>query len=232
MDKWKKYFKPEVAHSGQRLVDSGKILLPRPSDTELICYVNAVGTRFKVKLSSPSVGDSCVESSCTCSVAGKGVPCKHIWAVMSLVEQGDSDFLIEKTEMVLMDSEVVKPKSEYGERQQQFKQNLKERQVEQRQRQSQWQKDWRQKQKEARKAHSTKNFNKQSINSDLPHEVQVALSYFSENGFELQENLTLENIALAKKKLARIFHPDRGGSHNEIVQLHEQVEVLVHHLKT
>src|SRR5690606_1833081 len=48
--------------------------------------------------------------------------------------------------------------------------------------------------------------------STLPDHIDQALHYFSENGFELKDSLSKESLATAKKQLARVFHPDRGGS--------------------
>jgi len=63
-----------------------------------------------------------------------------------------------------------------------------------------------------------------------PQEVDEALTYFSENGFELKDNLQLGALGEARKTLARVFHPDRGGTHEEILNLNENYNIVAHYL--
>lgn len=225
MDKWKIYFKPEACHSGQRLVDKDQILLNRPSDTHVMCYVKAT-TSYRVSLMSSHIADPCVRASCTCSQAGKGTLCKHIWAVLVLIEEQYPEFLSEKIEITWGSSSPAgdqELKQKTNARTQEFKQKMKVRQSEYRKRQSEWRKTTAKKQ--------DLKVDKPKTNDNLPHDVEAALGYFLENGFSLRETLHLEALSVAKKKLARVFHPDRGGTHQEIVQLNENVEILTRYLK-
>ena len=63
-----------------------------------------------------------------------------------------------------------------------------------------------------------------------PLEVETALTYFSDNGFELSDSLEIENVAAARKTLSRIFHPDKGGTHEEILTLNENYDALASYL--
>ena len=63
--------------------------------------------------------------------------------------------------------------------------------------------------------------------SEFPSFVEDALKYFSDNGFELRGSMNAESINLAKKKLSRVFHPDVGGSHAEILELNKFTETLL-----
>ncbi len=54
----------------------------------------------------------------------------------------------------------------------------------------------------------------------------VYAKYFSENGFELRNSMTKENVSQAMKKLSRIFHPDKGGTHEEFTELNKNAEIL------
>ncbi len=37
-------------------------------------------------------------------------------------------------------------------------------------------------------------------------------------------------VAEAKKKLSRIFHPDKGGTHEEMAELNHQCELVLQYL--
>lgn len=225
MDQWKVYFKPEVCHSGQRLVEKGQVLLNRPSDTQVMCYVKGT-TSYRVSLMSSDIADPRLCAKCTCSQAKKGLLCKHIWAVLVLIEDQYPEFLSDKVEITL-DSSAQAVGQEFKQkasaRSQEFKQKMKERQSEYRKRQSEWRKS-------TVKEHRSSCDNAKP-NNDLPQDVEAALSYFMDNGFSLRDTFNLEALSVAKKKLARVFHPDRGGTHQEIVQLNENVDILVRYLK-
>jgi hypothetical protein len=38
-------------------------------------------------------------------------------------------------------------------------------------------------------------------------------------------------LAEAKRKLSRIFHPDKGGTHEESVELNQNCEILLRFIK-
>ena len=88
---------------------------------------------------------------------------------------------------------------------------------------------YRKEQYQKKKEHqrTKKQSQKRSLNTpEFPPDVELALNYFDRNGFPLKEDLNSETIAAAKKKLARIFHPDVGGSHSEILELNKFADLL------
>ena len=66
---------------------------------------------------------------------------------------------------------------------------------------------------------------------ELPNAVKSALAYFNLNGFVLEESLDEDSINLARKKLSRVFHPDVGGTHAEILELNNNFDILFAFLK-
>jgi hypothetical protein len=67
--------------------------------------------------------------------------------------------------------------------------------------------------------------------SSYPGEVEVALAYFAVNGFPMPGGPSEAVLGEAKRKLSRVFHPDKGGSHEESVELNEKCEVLLRFLR-
>ena len=57
-------------------------------------------------------------------------------------------------------------------------------------------------------------------------EVEAALAYFSVNGFLMPAGPDREILTEAKKKLSLVFHPDRGGTHEEATELNHHCTVL------
>lgn len=98
------------------------------------------------------------------------------------------------------------------------KEKLKAKQALYRRQQYQKQKQKLKKLKEARK--------KPTIQFVYPKEIESALLFFSGNGFQLAEDLTLLAVQNARVLLSRVFHPDRGGSHQEMLELNKNAELL------
>ncbi|NJM09449.1 MAG: hypothetical protein HC883_00680 [Bdellovibrionaceae bacterium] len=63
-----------------------------------------------------------------------------------------------------------------------------------------------------------------------PEPVQEALVYFKDNGFPLDPP-ELADLVNAKKILSRVFHPDKGGSHEEAITLNQNYEILLEYLE-
>jgi hypothetical protein len=218
------FFKPEARASGRSLVTQGKVSFQRPSDTEIVSYIRA-STSFKVSLKSPSVSDSTINVDCTCPQSKKGQFCKHIWATLLAVEAKDADFFDSKTEI---------EKRTAGSIEKETKSKLTDAQVESRsafaKKQADYRKEQYQKQKQRQK--DFKNSKKESTDQpQLPTDVERALQFFLDNGFPLRESLSKSAVNLAMKKLARIFHPDVGGSHQEIVALNLHTDILIEFAK-
>jgi hypothetical protein len=63
-----------------------------------------------------------------------------------------------------------------------------------------------------------------------PAPVQESLDYFSANGFPL-DDLNMTALLNARKLLSRVFHPDKGGTHDEILELNSHFNVLESYLE-
>ena len=61
--------------------------------------------------------------------------------------------------------------------------------------------------------------------------IEHALDYFLRNGFPMPDGPTEEALREAKKKLSRVFHPDKGGSHEEVAELNQNCDILLEFLK-
>lgn len=220
---WENFFKPEVRSAGRTFVKQNKVTVSQLSDTELKGYVRA-STSFKVSFKSETVASTRVYVSCSCPLSAKGQFCKHIWAVLLVAETKTPDFFdgkseIEKASQAVASAEkatAAKPKNEA----------MVERQTALKQKQSDYRKEQYQKQKLRLKAEKRKAKGLAEDDDSYPVPVEEALKYFNENGFELRDNMTREAIGVATKKLARVFHPDVGGSHDEILELNKQAEIL------
>lgn len=228
------FFKPEVRSAGQTLYNQGKFSISKPSDTEVTALIRGI-TPVKVSFKTKTVSSSVIYMDCNCPSGKKNLFCKHMWALLLVCDEKYPEFLDEKTDIEKMNSETkeenFKPKPNLQTKAWEEKQAaLKEKQ-----------KAYLNKQKEAQSAYRKAQYLKQKErlknakknNSDTveelryPSEVEKALSFFSENGIELRSALKPEIIGAAKKKLARVFHPDMGGSHEEILKLNEFSEVLL-----
>jgi uncharacterized Zn finger protein len=221
MEKWVNFFKSEVRSAGQAFVSKGQVALMRPSDTELQAYIRT-STSFKVQFKSPSIDSSQVTAFCNCPQGKKGSLCKHIWATLVVVDEKNPDFFADKTELTTSTDasapEALRPKLSQTQIDSHAAYKLK--QADYRKQQYQIQKERAQKFKKTKSP-------KTPPPSPFPDNVREALRYFSENGFELADSMTTETVGLARKKLARVFHPDLGGSHDEILELNRLTDVLL-----
>lgn len=240
---WGKFFKAEVRTSGAKLFAQEKVSLPSGSDTAIQAYVR-VAPPSRVKFSATDIGSESFIADCTCPVAKKSQFCKHVWATLLCVERKYPDFLSAKRRIEkpaspegsafaaadvsnrggstgATDAEERRPDPRAS-----YRESAKSRAAE-------YRKEQYQKQKLRAKAR------KQSA-SELtlpkgrrlyPEEVEKALGYFSVNGFPMTEGPSEEILGEAKKKLSRVFHPDKGGTNGEIVELNRNCEVLQRFLK-
>ena len=165
-------------------------------------------------------------ADCTCPAGKKGLFCKHIWAALLATAEKHSDFFDSKIEIEkisaisktkdLTKSTVAEKAREVAQDEFKEKQNL-------------YRKIQYQKQKLRQKAYKLKK--NQAPPVEFPREVDQALSYFSTNGFELRQGLSKESVSSAKKSLARVFHPDFGGSQNEILEVNKHAKILEDYIK-
>jgi len=222
---WEEHFKPEARSKGQTLFEKEKVSLPRPSDTEIHLFVRD-SSGFKVIFKSSALQDPELSVFCTCPKFKKGQFCKHIWASILSVRQNTPDFLSSKKKLVIqLPIEAERPSPSISKDfYQAVQESQKKKQVEYRKQQYQRQKMWKKERK----------FGKEEAPSPsvYPPQIHEALKYFDDNGFSLSEDLSKESLGIAKKQLARIFHPDRGGNHSEILELNHFSQILESYIKT
>lgn len=234
LENWEHFFKPEVRSSGRSLFSQGKVSINKPSDTEIIAFVR-VSPPLKVSLKTKSIDGTTVYADCNCPAGKKDLFCKHIWAALLATEEKNSDFFEDKTEIEKMASilkeTTFKPKPSaqthaYEEKQAAYKEKQTAYKEQQKEKQALYRKIQYQKQK-LRLNSLKKNKKEAPEEQTFPSDVEKALFYFSQNGFELRESMNKDVVSAAKKKLARIFHPDLGGSHDEILDLNKFTDILM-----
>lgn len=228
---WQHFFKPEVRSSGLAFIKKGVVSVSQLSDTEIQSYVRA-STSCKVTIKSPSVSSATINVDCSCPVSKKGHFCKHIWAALLVIEEKKPDFLDSKTQLEKISAEEMTPNNP-------IKTSIKVKSQAQldsaaafKAKQAEYRKAQYQKQKLniKDKKLKAKKIDKQRDNL-FPTDVEEALKYFAINGFSLRDNLTKENVSFAMKKLSKVFHPDVGGSHEEILELNRFSELLIKYSK-
>lgn len=222
---WEHFFKPAVRSSGLTLVKQGKLSLTQPSDTEVIVSIR-VSPPLKVAIKSPSMASPTVIAACPCPAGKKGLFCKHIWASLLLVEQKSPDFFDSKTNLETRSnetqaSEKAKPLAATIAREA-ARAAFKEKQ-------SLYRKIQYQKQKLRQKEYKLKK--NQAPEIQYPQIVESALIFFSNNGIDLRSSMTEATLSSAKKTLSRVFHPDLGGSHEEILELNGHADNLEQFLR-
>lgn len=209
-------FKSEIQTSGRKLFSLEKVSLTGTSDTAIQAYIKA-SPSFKVILKSEDIESSSFTADCSCPQAKKAHFCKHIWATLLMVEKKFPDFLSSKNRIKKPDEPlnlVSSPAKNFR--------------AESQARASEYRKDQYQKQKSRAKELKQKlKGNKiQSESASFPEDVEESLKYFDENGFPMREEATKDSLGEAKRKLSRIFHPDKGGSHDESIELNRHCEVI------
>lgn len=220
LESWEHFFKPQVRSSGRTLSAKAKASQSRLSDTEVITYFK-VSSAVKVVLKSDSVSSHSITADCSCPQSKKGQFCKYVWAALLVCSEKNPDFLDDKTELELKTHEKAEsePKTEAVRKRE-------ESQAAFRAKQANYRKEQYQKQKQRVKAWKKKKEAEPDA-ALYPVPVERALEFFSLNGFDLRESMTVEAVANAKKKLARVFHPDMGGSHEESIALNHHSEILM-----
>ncbi|QLY24176.1 J domain-containing protein [Bdellovibrio sp. KM01] len=214
---WEHYFKPEVRKQGREDLAEGLAVMSVAGDARIEGYVKA-SKSIKVLFVADSIGSNTFAVDCSCSSASKGTFCRHIWAMLLLTEKKHPDFLDSKTNLekgtlfVAVESPFKAKQADYKKQQYQ---KLKERAKEQRQQI-----------KNKAKGISSKSAKGTTYSQD----VNAAFEFFSVNGFPLENNLDEESLKNAKKVLARVFHPDKGGTHDESVILNENYQILMDYL--
>jgi hypothetical protein len=243
------FFKPETRKAGEDIFRKEAVFISSGSDTGIQAFVKVSGN-VRVSFSSASISDSSFTAKCSCTAAAKDQSCKHMWAVLLATEEKYPDFLESKTEMNKVSSaradqstqanstsgaaqtaSVQKPAFKYTPSPEAAAKNaeraqlLKERNALHRKVQYPKQKERAKEIKQAKKA-QVGGSKSQPYKRTFPEHVQASLKFFAENGFAFEENLNEEDLSMARKKLSRIFHPDKGGSHDEALILNEHFSIL------
>ncbi len=218
MQQWENFFKPETRNSGLALVKKDKVSLAYTGDTEVQAFVKSTSV-VKIIFKVASMASTTINVHCNCPQSSRGQFCKHIWATLLVINQKKPDFLDSKKSLEKT-TQIIGVKTEI---QQLKKENYKLKQAD-------YRKEQYQKQKQRLKDFK-KSKNQNLEDNSYPPAIESALKYFLENGFALRESPNEESINTAKKKLSRVFHPDLGGSHSEILELNKQAEVLLKFFK-
>lgn len=206
---WEHFFKPEVRKRGREDFAKGLAVMSIGGDTQIQGYVKATPLA-KVSFNADDISSPTFTVDCSCSSAAKGALCKHIWAMLLVVEQKHPDFLDSKKSFEKV-TKFAATESPFKAKQDEYKKQ-------------QYQK---QKARAKEQRLQKKNQDKAPAASKYPEEVVQALVFFSSNGFPLEGSLNEESLKAAKKILARVFHPDKGGTHDESVVLNRNYEVLI-----
>ena len=239
---WTHYFKPEVRKQGTDAFESGAVYLSISGDTRIEAFVKA-GSPVKVSLIAESIESPLFTASCPCTSSSKGQFCKHIWATLLEVEKSFPDFLDSKTEIEKGTSvartafkPAPRPAAAAASPAQSAQQTerheaMKARQADYRKAQYQKQK-LRAKDIKAAKKNEGKPSKFAPPTPDVPEDVAEALKYFEDNGFPLEVPFSKDAVANARKILARVFHPDKGGTHEETLALNQNYDILVEFQKS
>ena len=218
---WAHFFKHEVRKQGFDLFAEGVVFLQIAADTQIQALFKGTA-HAKVHLKSSSIASPSFNADCSCPSSGKGHFCKHIWATLLAVEKKHPDFLDSKIEIhkvsELTVSKTLKPRAASQDHAAAAAAKQSDYRKEQYQKQKQKLKDRKKSQRDQEKV---------SPLTDFPEEIQKAIQFFSENGFTFTHPPGSAELMNARKILSRIFHPDKGGTHEEALLLNENYEVLM-----
>jgi hypothetical protein len=208
--RFKSFFKPEDRKRGEEIHAMGLVTVTRVSETEVLAYVKA-STSLKITFSAADIASSSFSSNCSCASSKKGILCQHIWATLLKLGERDPDFLDSKRVIERSAKAIESSQSPYLTKQKEFKKQQYELQ----------------KQRAKLQRKEKKQSERPSKPTFVPKSVEQARCYFMENGFPIELPLNEEYLKNAKKILARVFHPDKGGSHEESVLLNLNFDILM-----
>lgn len=202
------YFKNEDRARGEEVLARNAVTLASASDSFVSAFIRGSGA-CKVSLSSEGIASSVVNAACSCTGGRRGVLCKHVWAV--ILKLNGHDFLDGKTEITARAG--TAPQSVSA-------------------RATEMRKAYAEKQKERMRKIRLEKKGRAGVPAfSYPEAVEAARAFFSANGFELRHPLEIEPLLQAKKILSRVFHPDKGGSHEETVELNRHFAAIAEYLK-
>ena len=220
-------FKPETRTGGAKLFHQEKLWLANASDTAIEASVKAAPP-CKVRLATEDIGSETFTAQCNCAAAKKGQLCKHIWATLLGVAEKYPDFLSSK-------HNIATPTAHSEPRSATKKSTIANEtyQSAAKARAADYRKDQYQKHKDRAKAQKRERQSRPALvsSASFPEEVETALAYFSLNGFPMPAGPDEAIINEAKKKLSRVFHPDKGGSNAEVIELNNYCQLLLQFLQ-
>jgi hypothetical protein len=224
--RWEDFFKAETRNAGEKLFAKAAVFIASASDTHIQASVRT-STPARVTFKTQSISEPIFFADCTC----KKDFCKHIWATLIAVDEKYPDFLEAKTSIersektpAATDDPPSAAKQEAAAKAQARADEFKQKQSEYRKLQYRLQKERLTKTKlQKKRAPAARSY---------PLDVEKALRFFSDNGFAFEGSIDEEELSNARKKLARIFHPDKGGSHDEALLLNENYRIIEEFLIT
>ncbi len=203
-------FNPEIKKYGEDEFKKNIIFISNFSDTQIQASIKSM-IPIRISLRSETIESTTFSASCTCSVFTKGQLCKHVWGTILATEKKHPDFLDSKTNIEMLVKSTSPAESKQKIKQTEYKKTQYEKQ-------KQWAKD--------NKAKKEKDLNAAS-REKYSDDIEAALAFFAVNGFDVDEDTDEEFLNKAKKSLSRIFHPDKGGSHEESIALNQNFEILI-----
>lgn len=210
---WEKFFKPEIANRGREEFERELVSVSSGSDTQIQAYVRA-SPLIRVTFVSDSIASPSFTADCSCSSSAKGVLCRHIFATLLQVQKTHPDFLDSKTSVdKASQAATAEPPHKV--------------------KQAAYQKQMYAKQKaRAKEQRQEIKLKKKGLTAvpKYPEDVAEALAFFNVNGFPMENDIDEALLKNAKKELAWVFHPDKGGSHQESVDLNSHYEVLLRYI--
>ena len=221
-DRFNHLFKPEVRNAASLLIKKNLVYLQIGSDTQIDASIRGTAP-VKVALRTESIEATEIFADCTCKASAKGSLCKHIWAVLELASEKSPDFFEMKTDLQKATHFSASPGRRVSTSQSDFQQKQADYRKQSYQTRKQRVKD--------RKLDQAAVDRKQSIKSSafsqsLPDEVKAALTYFEKNGFLMNVPVDESTVNNAKRILSRVFHPDKGGAHEEMLELLRHAKTL------
>jgi hypothetical protein len=208
------FFKSDARSAGLRMLAQEKVFISSSSDLAVHAFVRS-SPPAKVELSIEEIESSAISARCNCAQAKRGLLCKHIWATILLAETKAPDFIDGKTTVDLLAQESTPRDLAAKARELESKERAREYRKTQQSRQKQRKQEA--KPKVSRESHSP--------------EVEAALAYFAVNGFPMADGISEEVLGQGKRQLSRVFHTDRGGTHEEMVELNSHADTLYRHLR-
>lgn len=207
------FFGSSERSKGAELFRKDLVVISSASDTDVRAFIKG-SSSCRVVLNAEEVDAPAFTSACSCPQSRKGDLCKHVWSVLLKLEEMGADFLNGKTEALEPGKKSDPSDQARLAKQEEFK--------------SQQREKVKARNKEIRER---KKSEERGPRFTYPAPVQESLDFFSSHGFPL-DDFDMPALMNARKLLSRVFHPDKGGSHNEVLELNAHFDVLESYLKS